>query len=211
MITYNVQQGTPDWHKVRAGVITASNFGLRKRLKNGSWSAAAQNYAFRLAVERISGEPLDDPQFVPWQASRGSALEAEARLVHEDKAGVRVVQAGLATTDCGRFGASVDGFIPEIQGGAEYKCFLAPEKLRGIILEKDLSDVMDQIQGGMWVTERSVWHFGLYCPALNKAGCGFTLRTIERDDYYIKAMEDDLKALDDLVEGYREQLVEAGH
>jgi len=209
VITYKVQQGSLDWHKVRAGVITASNFDLRKRLKNGSWSAAAQNYAFRLAVERIAEEPLDDLQFMPWQATRGTALEPTARLLHETTTGYRVVEAGFATTNCGRFGASVDGFMPEIDGGAEYKCFLSPEKLRAILLDYDLSDVMDQIQGGMWVAEREIWHFGLYCPALTKAGCGFTVRTVHRDELYIDSMVKELEDLDQLVEDYRDQLLEA--
>ena len=64
MIIVNCAQGSEEWHQERAGVITASMFGdARAKLKSGpnkgEPTAKAQDYAFRLAVERISGKPLD--------------------------------------------------------------------------------------------------------------------------------------------------------
>src|SRR5690606_8554920 len=102
----NCEQGSLDWHRARAGAVTASMFAeVRKRVnglndqqaayveaikggadaaeaqkvagykmppraevvkralageKVGEFSDAAKDYAFRLAVERISGEPLDE-------------------------------------------------------------------------------------------------------------------------------------------------------
>lgn len=196
-------QGTPEWFQARTGAITASMFTeCRKRLKSGpnkgGFSQAAKDYAFKLAVERISGEILDEPQFDPWQARRGRELEPEARLAYEERTANWVEQTGLALTEDGKFGASVDGLIND-DGGIEIKCFLAPSKLAPILLEKDIGDCKDQIQGGMWITGRE-WHdFVLYCPALRTINQHLTIIRVERDNEYIEAMQSDLLEFDKYV------------
>lgn len=212
-VEYRVDQGSVDWHMARSGAITASKASLiRDRYKQGprkgEFKDSALDYAFRLAVERITGAPLDDDEFSPWQAERGVRLEPDARSRHEAEAGVLVRQVGFITTEDGKFGASADGLIGDDEG-AEYKCFLAPAKLRPILLDDDWSDLRDQCQFGMAITGRKRWHMGLYCPALSVIGRDFTLRVIERDDAYIDAMWADLLEFDAQVEKYR-ALLEAG-
>ncbi|MEF3068006.1 lambda exonuclease family protein [Pandoraea apista] len=158
----------------------------------GDFSDVAKDYAFRIAVERIGGVPLDDG-FENWAMRRGHELEPEARRRHEAKTGVLVEQVGFVTTDDGLFGASADGFIEE-DGGAEYKCFVAPDRLRSIILAGDISEVIDQCDGGMWITGRKFWDFCLYCPALEPCGRDLTVIRIERDEGRIEALERDLLA-----------------
>ena len=209
MIICKVEQGSEEWHQARAGVITASNFiEVRKRLKSGKnkgdYTGAAHDYAFRLAVERISGEPLDGG-FQTWAMKRGNELEPEARLAHEDHIDTFIEQTGIVLTEDRKFGASADGLIGE-DGGAEYKCLVSPERLRSILLDENLDDFKDQIQGCLWLTGRKWWHFVLYCPALAKIGKALTVREIKRDDAYIAELEKDLIAFDGLVEEYRQQL-----
>jgi len=212
MKVHTAPQGSTAWLAARAGVISASNFHLlrsSKRLKTGAnkgdYSEAAKNYAFRLAVERISGQPLGE-EWVGWQAERGQALEPEARRAHELQHDVLVEEVGFVTTDDGKFGASADGFIGDDEG-AEYKCFLAPDKLRAITLSGDTSDVIDQCDGGLWLTGRKRWHFGLYCPALKPIGLDLQVHIIERDDDRIFELEKDLVAFDRLVTEYMAQLL----
>ena len=171
----------------------------------GDWSGPAYDYAFRLAVERISGEALTDDQFETYYMRRGKELEPEAREAHEFAYGIKVEPCGFIKTGDGKFGVSADGLIGK-GGGSEYKCFLAPEKLRAIHIDNDIGDVIWQVQGGMWLTGRSWWHFGLYCPAL--AACGKSLKILEfeRDEAIIQKLEQELIAFDRLVESYREQL-----
>lgn len=202
------EQGSEEWHQARAGVITASNFKLTRasaKLKSGpnkgDYNEAAKNYAFRLAIERISGKALDEG-FETWQMRRGHDLEPAARAAHEEHAGVVVQRAGFVMTDDGLFGGSADGLIGS-DGGAEYKCLVSPEGLRDVLLSGDLSDFTDQIQGCLWVTGRKWWHFALYCPALESIGKHLYYREIHRDDDYIEAMEQDLVAFNRLVERYR--------
>ena len=80
----NCEQGSQEWLDARCGLITASMFKeIRAKLKNGDYSAAAKQYAFRLACERISGELLSEDKFETWEMRRGHELEPEARLGHE--------------------------------------------------------------------------------------------------------------------------------
>lgn len=204
------EQGSQEWHEARAGVITASRFTeARARLKSGpskgDFTKAGHDYAFALAVERISGQPLDEGGFEPWEARRGHELEPEARSLHEFEAGVTVERAGFVVSDCGRFGASADGLIGE-DGGAEYKCFISPAKVREIVLSRDVSPYLDQVQGGLWITERAWWDFCLYCPALAPVGRGLTWFRVERDEAYIADLVADLRVFDELVESYRAEL-----
>ena len=170
----------------------------------GEFSEAAKNYAFKVAVERISGEPLDEG-FETWAMKRGRELEPDARMEHELQTGLLVEECGLITDDTGFFGASADGLIGEDEG-AEYKCFINAEKMRAIIFEQDIGEVMDQVQGGLWLSGRQRWRFCLYAPALEAVGKQLTEIVFERDDAYIKAMEADLEEFRKLVNDYEATL-----
>lgn len=172
--------------------------------KIGDWSDAAKDYAFRLAIERISGQPLDEG-FETWSMRRGHELEPEARMEHEAQTGLLVERVGFVTTDDGVFGASADGLL-DPDGGSEYKCFVDPGKLRPILLDGDVTDVMEQAQGCMWLCGRNWWHVGLYCPALASAGRQFTLVEVKRDDAFIEAMERDLIEFAAFVDQYEAAL-----
>ena len=194
------EQGSPEWHQARAGVITASMFkvarqkvgGLDERqskyveaIRSGKselaartiagyknaptsetvqraiagekaveLSETAKNYAFRVAFERISGEPMDEG-FETYAMSRGHELEPEARREHQILEGVVVERAGFVCTEDYAFGASADGLIGT-KGGAEYKCFMSPVSLRPVLMLNDVSAVIDQVQGCMWLTGRAV-------------------------------------------------------
>lgn len=206
-------QGSEDWFQNRCGAITASMFNTaRTKLKSGAnkgdYSKAAHDYAFKLAVERISGQLLDDPQFDPWQARRGRELEPTARLAYEERKGVLVEQTGLALTEDRLFGASVDGLVDD-DGSVEIKCFLAPSKLKDIILDGDIGDCIDQVQGGLYITGRLWCDFVLYCPALKCVNKDLEIIRIERDDDFIAELESDLLEFNGLVEMYKGKLAKA--
>lgn len=170
----------------------------------GKPSDAALNYAFNLAVERVSGEPLDGG-FQTWQMRRGNELEPDARMEHEIQTGLIVQRAGFVTTDDGAFGASADGLIGE-DGVSEYKCFLAPEKLRSFWIDNDASGIKDQVQGVLWITGRKFAHIGMYCPALEKVGKQLWLQEFQRDEDYIEQLEADLWQFKLLVDGFEAKL-----
>lgn len=191
MIIVECTQGSPEWHAARAGVITASMFGTaRQRLKKGGFSAAANDYAFRLAIERISGTALDEG-YETWAMRRGHELEPLARMEHEAKTGLLVETAGFVLTDDNAFGASADGLIGT-DGGSEYKCLVSPERLRTVLVDGDVSEFQDQVQGCLWITNRLWWHLCLYCPALEPIGKQLQIIEVKRDEDYIDTMVADL-------------------
>lgn len=202
------EQGTPEWFESRAGAITASMIKVvRKRLQSGDWSVAAKKYAFRLAFERLAGGVLDDTYSNAYM-KRGNVQEEVARQLHEIDVGEFVEQTGFWVSECGRFGASPDGLIG-FDGGGEYKCFLSPDELMPIMLENDVSTVMDQVQMCMLATNRQWWDFFLYMPQLAKATEKPYLRyRIERDESYIAQMMADLEEFDSLINSYGYLLAE---
>lgn len=202
---------TPEQAMAASGYKKApSAEGVARALRGervGEFSVGARDYAFKLAIERISKLPLGvDENFEVWQAERGTKLEPYARIEHEEFIGgdFLVEDAGFMHTLDGKFGATADGFA-DLLGeriGCEYKCFLDPAKLRDILLYNDASSVLDQCDGGLWLTGLRMWHFGLYCPALGNIGMGFTLTPVARDDERIEVLEVDLLELDATVDEY---------
>lgn len=195
MLIVECEQGSQEWHQARAGVITASMFRVaRERLKTGKnaggFTEKARDYAFRVAIERISGQPLDEG-FETWAMKRGHELEPAARMEHEIQTGLVVRRAGFVLTDDSLFGGSADGLIGE-DGGSEYKCLVSPEALRDVLIDHDFSKYVDQVQGCMWLTGRKWWDFCLYCPALEPIGKQLWRRRVDRDDDYIEEMETEL-------------------
>ena len=178
--------------KPRAAVIDRALAGE----KCGDYTQAAKDYAFRLAVERISGEPLDEG-FSTWAMQRGNELEPAARLEHEKQYGLLIERAGFVFD--GHFGASADGMIDNT-GGSEYKCLIDPSRLRTVLIDRDIDQFTDQVQGCLWLTGRDWWHFALYCPALESIDKHLTVIEVKRDNDYIRDLEIDLKAFDAYVE-----------
>jgi hypothetical protein len=189
----------------KAAPKAESIFAYIRGEKVGDFSQAAKDYAFKLAVERISGMPLDDVEFSPWQAKRGQILEADARLAYEERNGVLVEEVGFASTEDGEFGASVDGLVNQ-DGSTEIKCFLSPPKLKSILIDNDIKDCIDQVQGGMWITGRKWTDFILYCPALECIGKHLTVIRFERDEEYITELEKDMHQFNLYVKEIENQL-----
>lgn len=200
MLIVECTQGSETWLQARAGVNTASNFKIaRSRKKSGEWSEEALNLAFSTAIERESGFPLNEGHET-WQMRRGHEMESDARIAHQADIGVYVKPVGMVLTDDRVFGASADGWVGD-DGGAEYKCLVSPKELRTTLINHDLQQYMDQVQGNIWLSGRVWWDLGVYCPAM-KASTGkeFFRWRVKRDDDYIDAMVADLWEFEKLVQ-----------
>lgn len=173
----------------------------------GERTAAADDYAFRLAVERISGEALRGDEFETYDMRRGHELEPDARALHAMSLDLEIQRCGFVRTKDGKFGTSTDGLIVgQPPGGSEYKCFTQASKLKAILLNGDIEEHLPQCQGGLWLTGFSFWHFALYCPTLATIGRDLTVFPMQRDEAYIENMERELLGFDRLVEDYRARL-----
>ena len=177
----------------------------------GDFSDPGHAYARRIALDIIGAEFPD--QFETFAMRRGHELEPEARAIHEmelslispEITGTIIKHSGFVKTLDGRYGASADGLIdddPEGPGIAEYKAFYDTEKIWPILFEDNWSDLMDQVQGGLWITRRNWCDMCLYCPGLAAAGLSFTRKRVYRDENYIEALESDLTRFYGLVDKY---------
>ena len=198
MIPIYAPQGSIEWHLARAGLITGS---IAYKALNAPHADSTKDLAWRLAIERISGEPLNEGN-VGWAAKRGHELEPEARMEHQAEINEIVEPVGFAIiADDWWFGCSADGLV-ERKGGAEYKCFTDPKALRSIVHEGDFGWVEVQSMFGLWVTGREWWDMGLYCPALKPVGLQFTRHRLRRNDDAIDSMVERLQGFKAMVEDY---------
>jgi hypothetical protein len=192
------QQGTDEWYTSRAGRVTASNFRdaisvcsrASGRRKAGDMSAAAEEYAATVAIERIFGKPVGEP-VKAWVLERGHELEGIARMKYEARDGAYVTEAGICVTDDGIFGYSTDGLVND-DGLIEIKCPVNSAKVLNMWMTGDVSEYIDQMQGGMWITGRKWCDFIMYSPALASVGKDLYVKRIARDEEYIDSMVNQL-------------------
>lgn len=191
MIYHDDPQGSDAWLASRSGVITASKFkDARDRLKSGGPSSKCSAYAAQVALERIAGRPIDKT-FQNWQMREGQEQEPFARIAAESIKGYLVEEVGFITTDDRVFGYSPDGLI-DGDGLLEIKTILSGDVALSVVGKNDLSEYMDQCNGGLWLTGRKWIDLVIWCPALEPIGKHLTIHHITRDEEKIEALEADL-------------------
>lgn len=116
----NVEQNTSEWLEARAGRFTASRSAdLMARTKTGP-SASRGSLLALLAVERLTGKPVETYQNDAMR--RGQELEAEARDAYSFTTGNAVQEVGFVEAgDLPNTGCSPDGLIGD-DGMVELKC-----------------------------------------------------------------------------------------
>lgn len=193
------QQGTPEWHAVRAGIPTASEFStvLAKGKTKDSESVTRRRYIHKLAGERITGEPAE--AYSNHHMDRGHVMEPQAR---EDYAFIHDVEpqiVGFVTTDDGMAGCSPDSLIGEA-GALEIKS-AAPHVLLDHMLRGTFpAEHRAQCQGVLWVAERDWIDLLVYWPRMKP----FIVRA-HRDETYIAALASAVAAFNDEVAAVVEQ------
>lgn len=101
-------QGTQEWLKARAGLVTASRIAdLVAKTKSGE-SASRGNYRAQIVAERLSGQPQES--YVNDAMRWGTETEPLARAAYEAHTGAFVEQVGLVLHPSIEWsGASPDG------------------------------------------------------------------------------------------------------
>jgi hypothetical protein len=177
MINHEVVQNSPEWYKLRIGVLTASTFS-KFLTPTGKPSKQAVDIENQIVAEILTGE-ADEPFFTSYAVERGSRLEPEARKMYEMLKGVTVQRAGFITTDNGRIGGSADGLVGD-DGGLEIKCLYGKNHV-GSLFERTISDDhKPQVQGLLMISDRKWWDTMSYHPKMPPS----IIRT-ERDEEYI--------------------------
>ena len=104
------------------------------------------------------------------------------------------------TTDDGLVGASPDRLIVGASAGLEIKCPLLPTHI-GYRLDGPGDDYRPQVQGQLWVAEFEWLDFYSYHPQMEPV----RLRT-QRDDAYIKLIEQALRDFNDMLHNMYERV-----
>lgn len=198
----NSPQGSDAWLEARRGCITGSRFrDARDKLKTGAPSNKAALYAMDTARERCGGKPAAVFQNAAMRT--GTEQEPFARAAYESSTGAWVDEAGFAYTEDRKFGCSVDGLVGN-DGVIEIKTMVSSDTLFRAMVEGDLSDYLDQVNGAMWLLGRKWCDVCLWAPDLPSNR--LTVIRINRDDEAIQKLEDDLWSFEKLVSQYETKL-----
>jgi putative phage-type endonuclease len=116
-----IEQGTPEWHQLRAGKVTASRVAdILAKTKTGP-SASRQNYLIQLALERVTGQI--EESFTSSAMQDGIDRESQARTLYEITTGTFVSQVAFRNHHViENFGCSPDGEVDDEPGLIEIKC-----------------------------------------------------------------------------------------
>lgn len=193
MILIQCAQGSLEWHAARVGVITASKFREAiETTQKGKPTAKSSLYAAQVAIERISGQPCDEG-FNSWQMKRGQEMEPLARMEYEAHTENLASESGIVLTDDRLFGYSTDGLVGA-DGLIEIKSLVSAIGVLEMWRDRDLSEYMHQIQGGLWITGRKWCDFVMYAPQLEPVGKQLFCQRVERDEKFIGELEASLMA-----------------
>lgn len=167
MIEHNIEQGTPEWHALRAGIPTASEF---RNLVTSQClpSKSIDDYALVLAAEKYANKPVDGFGGNRY-TDRGKELEPLARADYEMKMQVVTTRVGFCTDNMKQYGCSPDDFIGD-EGASEYKCKIAKEHLKALLHFHEYGEIppeyFAQPQGVMFITKRKWCDLVFYHPDL---------------------------------------------
>lgn len=193
-MTYTVhtllEQGSDEWHAQRKGRITGSRFkDARDRTAKGLPSAKCKLYAMDVARERCGGKVGDKYQNAAMRF--GTEQEPLARQAYERATGALVFEVGFITDDDGYFGLSPDGLVDD-DGVLEIKTMVSSDTLFTAMVEGDIGEYIDQINGYLWMLDRKWVDLVLWAPDLAELGMAMKIIRIERNEDDIAALEKDL-------------------
>lgn len=185
------EQGSDDWHKLRLGVITASEacYLLKDGRKKGTWSDSKTGYMNRLIGEILTGEHKEiKARALDW----GNNFEDEARTLFGFYNDLIIDEVPIVFKDesmrcaCSPDGLASDGL------GVEIKCPVTTEVFvnfaaNGFDGMKD--DYKAQVQYSMWATNKEQWHFVNYDPRIPE-GKNIASIIVDRDEEIMKQFDD---------------------
>lgn len=173
---FDVEQNSPEWHRARMGIPTASCFSQILAKGEGK---TRRSYMLKIAGEIITGEP-DQSWSGNEHTERGHAMEPEARDLYQFQTGADLRRVGFIRN--GRVGCSPDSLIGD-DGGLEIKTKL-PHLLIELMLKDEFPrEHIAQVQGTLWITEREWWDIAVYYR-----GIPLFKKRAYRDEKYIQSL-----------------------
>lgn len=182
----HIIQGSPEWHALRLGKVTASRVAdVIARTKTG-WGASRANYMAELIAERLTGETAE--KFTNAAMQWGTEHEPDARIAYEFRADVEVIQVGFVEhPTIPMTGASPDGEVGA-DGLVEIKCPNTATHLDTLLSGTVPAKYVTQMQWQMACTGRLWCDFVSYDPRLPESMRVFVSR-VARDNAFITETE----------------------
>lgn len=173
-----LEQGSLEWFRVRAGWPTASCFDkVKAKGRGGEESKTRAGYLYQLADEQIYQDVVED--YSNANMERGKAWEDEARDIYALTTGNLPERVGFVKNHTLRAGCSPDSLIGK-KGVLEIKTSFPRLWVPHLIKGTYPPEHTPQIQGGLWVTGREWCDLVIYWPRREP----FITR-IKRDEAYI--------------------------
>lgn len=191
-IIRDIEQGSPEWHQLRAGIVTCSN--LECLLVNGKgpggFGAAALTYMNTIIGEAITGESADTFSGNR-HTERGHEQESVAGELYEAREDAEIDRVAIILNH--GIGYSPDGLIGA-DGLIEIKTKL-PKFQVDVILAKEIpKEHVAQCQGGLWVSEREWIDFISYWP-----GMPMFVKRAYRDESKIREIAERVKTFHEIM------------
>jgi len=200
MITLEAEQGSDEWLKARAGIVTGSKFSdIITPTGKPTTGAKRTTYMNTLLSEWMTGEPAVTFQS-DWML-RGTELEPEARDLYSMIKDETVEQVGMVYLNEKRLvSCSPDGLVGD-SGLWENKA-PAPHNHIGYLLKGKMpTQYIPQVQGQMWICERDWCDFMSYCPGMPPM-----IIRVDRDTKFIKTLSEEIECFVDEMLEQREKL-----
>ncbi len=200
----NEAQDGQDWMLARVGAFTASRASdLMAKTKTGP-AASRGNLLTLLAVERLTGQPVETYSNAAMQ--RGIELEAEARDAYSFQTGNIVSEVGYVPhPTIERAGCSPDGLIGD-SGLVELKVPASMAKhLDALRTGAHAQEYAWQLQHQLWVTGRQWVDAVSYDPRF-PGGLQLAIKRVARDEEAIILLETSVKIADREVEAMVREL-----
>lgn len=190
-----MEQRSDEWFEARCGSLGASKIGvaLGRLKRSGERTAAAMDYLYELAAERITGVPAKQNNPRWW----GLEHEDEARRAYAFLTNLPVVQIAIIPhpTIKGAH-ASPDALVGD-EGGLELKCPTSSVHLQTLLEQAVPEDHLPQVHWALACSGRRWWDYCSYDRRFPD-GLQFFQKRVLRDEAIIKSME--AEALDFLAE-----------
>lgn len=186
-----IVQGSPEWHAIRCGKVTASRVAdVVAKIKSG-WGASRTNYLAELIAERLTGESA--PSFTNAAMQWGTETEPLARAAYEFRVDCEVAQIGFVHhPEIKMAGASPDGLIGD-DGLIEIKCPNTATHIDTLLGQKVPEKYVTQMQFQMACADRAWCDFVSFDPRLPEEMRLFVQR-VPRDQEAIDYLEKEVKA-----------------
>ena len=197
-----IEQGSPEWHQLRFGKLTASRVAdMLASIKSGE-SASRKNLRADLVIERLTQSKSES--FTNSAMQWGTETEPQARAAYEIQTGNFVDQIAFVDhPTIKNFGCSPDGLVG-LDGLIEIKCPNTATHIEYVEAQMPPRKYLIQMMSQMACTGREWCDFVSFDPRL-PAGLNMFVFRVWRDAEIIEKIESEaIKFLAEVEEKYQE-------